>query len=185
MYDDGELMSKICSVVHSCGHEADYFFVSDGAARNETVDLFEKSLCTECQEKKSRIFASAKNLPPLKGTPAQVSSAGRIRADAMQSKDNQTPIMMTDEDVIEQMKEAGFIAEVDGVPTDRAVQHYWKLINSVREAKQELRTETDASWWLDNRSRINQHVLNAYRSSLSWFKHAIKSNKDATWDEEQ
>jgi hypothetical protein len=155
-----------CDVVHACCggtmRHTSTVPPPDGNWAARTAKLAADD-CTSCKHRASAERAARGNgeigLPTLVGSPKQITWAEQIRAQAIASRDNLVSP----------------VAAVRGA-CKALVPRMAEAIGAAEAASADIRTNTSAKWWIDNRERTDSLVPDAMiRSFTRAFEDELKA----------
>lgn len=138
------------TVTHSCGHDQEHQLYGPGRDRERKLAWLETTQCSDCwreqrdtdRDEASAVAASQaedEGLPELSGSAKQIAWAETIRMAVIKDLDAFEAL------VTENAKKAG-----KELPPDE-----WELW---RRAVDEIRGETAARWWIDNRDEQGRNI---------------------------
>jgi hypothetical protein len=136
------------TVKHACGHTATHAFNGRPEEQRQRQNWLAKRPCQSCfqtqRAERAESVREEMDLPPLTGAESDVKWAEVIRIKAV--KHNQA-----------------FYDKVTKKKSDapRDVELNEAIVAAADETMQALRDETDASWWIENRFDVLNHLRKA------------------------
>lgn len=135
-------------VTHTCGHEVAHRFGGPEPQRVRRQNWLRSQPCQACWHQQQRAASSAASekmgLPPLQGSPTEVAWAEVIRSKAIRRN-------------LDFYRRANRRRE--GNPETDAVAEAIRAATD--EAMEELKSQTEAQWWIDNRFEVLSLVRKA------------------------
>ena len=151
-------------ITFSCGHTEEIQLFGKNSSREDKITYFEKQgICSQCYKNQQNLITNQKsselNLPELIGSEKQVTWANKIRLEKIENqqekiKHTKLYIMgcynMSDQELIALAKSKG--------ATDEQIEKSLEKLRPIQEEYRKeitvlknLKTETFAKWFIDNR----------------------------------
>lgn len=142
------------TINHTCGHTETARLFGKTTEREKRISWLESRKCTKCfaQEQQERFQkenqesaqkSQEMDLPQLVGSEKQIAWAESIRVKAINSKEN-------------------ILLPLESVPKDKL-----DIYVSLKESLEELKSETSAKWWIENRDMVNYYLQVKAREMFS------------------
>lgn len=134
---------------HTCGHEVTHDVRGKAEERDRRFRWLSRTVCTDCWKSNRQLEAELDTaihaLPPLSGSPGQVTWAERIRAGR-----------------VRQVYELWFDARIAARATDPLTEEL-----TMSQALEQLARPTWAGWWIDHKDEDVSALLKLLGSAVA------------------